>query len=109
MWNAQPPKPPTKFCKYRRELLTHVEAAAKESMRRAAEEAVQLNEGSRDIPAAFDGSWQKRGHTSNNGIVSATSVETGKVLDVEVITKFCRLCTSRNACRDQEHDQKQCQ
>lgn len=53
-------------------------------MKRAAEDTVELNDGDRDIPVALDRSWQKRGHTSNNGIVSATSIDSGKVLDVEV-------------------------
>lgn len=50
----------------------------------------------RHIAAGFDGSWQKRGHTSLNGIVSATAFDTGKVLDIEIITKFCDIC-SRNS------------
>lgn len=86
------PKPPTKFARYNSALLSHIEAAAKDSMKRAAEEAIELNDGDGDIPVALDGSWQKRGHTSNNGIVSATSVDSGKVLDVEVLSKYCPNC-----------------
>ncbi|GFU73539.1 hypothetical protein TNCV_989751 [Trichonephila clavipes] len=33
---------------------------------------------------AVDGSWQKRGFSSKNGLVTVTSVDTGKVIDVEV-------------------------
>lgn len=38
---------------------------------------------------AVDGTWQKRGHTSLNGILSITSVDTGKVLDIYLMSKFC--------------------
>lgn len=37
-----------------------------------------------DITAAFDGTWQKRGHASKNGVVCATSVLNNKVIDVQV-------------------------
>lgn len=97
------PKPPTKFAKYNQELLGHIEAAAQESMKRAADEAVQLNEGDKDIAVALDGSWQKRGHTSNNGIVSATSVDSGKVLDVEVLSKRCPKCSIKGTNSDPLH------
>lgn len=58
-------------------------------MRCAAEEAVQANE-SRDITVAFDGRWQRRGHTSQNGVVAAISVTCGKVIDVQVLSKYYR-------------------
>ncbi|KAL3279884.1 hypothetical protein HHI36_017390 [Cryptolaemus montrouzieri] len=38
-----------------------------ESIDTAKEEAMTQNSGDRDIVAAFDRSWQKRGHTSLNG------------------------------------------
>lgn len=47
-----------------------------------------------DISAAFDGSWQKRGHRSLNGVITATSVTTGKVIDLCVFSKHCR-CKNR--------------
>lgn len=37
-------------------------------------------------------SWQKRGHRSLNGIVSVTSLDTGRVLDDVIMSKNC-LCT----------------
>lgn len=56
-------------------------------MRDAVEEAVVVNYGTCDIPVAIDGTWQKRGHTSLNGVVTATSFDTGKVIDVSVMSK----------------------
>lgn len=71
-------------------------AVAEESMIRATEEAVQFNDGhKRDLEVAYDGTWQKRGFKSKNGVCSLTSLDTGKVLDVEVLTKFCSGCVKR--------------
>lgn len=58
-------------------------------MRNAATEAVEENYGKNEIAAAFDGTWQKRGHTSMNGVVTVTSFDTGKVMDFECLSKFC--------------------
>lgn len=40
---------------------------------------------------AIDGTWQKRGHASLNGVVVATS-DDGKVLDFKVLSKHCKSC-----------------
>ena len=66
-------------------------AEAEQSMKIAAEE-VKEKEQSADIAASFDGSWQKPGHASLNGVVSAISVTTGKVLEFEVKSKHCKGC-----------------
>ncbi|KAJ4430781.1 hypothetical protein ANN_19372 [Periplaneta americana] len=88
------PPPTAKFNFCTSQLLKCLEEVAKKSMTNAIEEAVALNENSRDITAAFDGSWQKRGHTSLNGVITATSLDNGKVIDVECLTKFCHNCKS---------------
>ncbi|GFW05475.1 uncharacterized protein TNCV_436561 [Trichonephila clavipes] len=38
---------------------------------------------------AVDGTWQKRGYTSLNGIVTVTSIKTGKEIDVDILSKYC--------------------
>ncbi|GFX89419.1 integrase catalytic domain-containing protein [Trichonephila clavipes] len=38
---------------------------------------------------SVDGTWQRRGYTSMNGCVAAISVDTGKVLDIEVMSSYC--------------------
>ena len=35
-----------------------------------------------------DGSWQRRGHASLNGL--ATCISEGKCIDVQTLTKYCR-------------------
>ncbi|GFV93213.1 uncharacterized protein TNCV_573521 [Trichonephila clavipes] len=59
------------------------------SMAEAVREAVDENDGKGDLAVAFDGSWQKRGFSSKNGLVTVTSVDTCKVIDVEVFSKHC--------------------
>lgn len=39
-----------------------------------------------------DGTWQRRGFSSLNGCVTAISMETGKILDVEPLSKVCHTC-----------------
>lgn len=63
-------------------------------MSEAIKEAVAANDGCSDLAIALDGSWQKRGHTSLNGILSATSLDTGKVVDIEIFSKYCN-CSCR--------------
>ncbi|GFW32446.1 uncharacterized protein TNCV_676051 [Trichonephila clavipes] len=48
-------------------------------MAEAVREAVDENDGKRDLAVAVDGSWQKRGFSSKNGLVTVTSVDTGKI------------------------------
>lgn len=45
-----------------------------------------------DVALSCDGTWQRRGYSSINGVVSVISMETGKVLDVEAINKVCKVC-----------------
>lgn len=73
-------------------LLPSVTEVSDGSLRNAASEAIEENEDSQDIAAAFDGTWQKRGFKSLNGIVTVTSFDTGKVLDFECMSKFCIIC-----------------
>lgn len=83
------PPPPTKFQAYRSTIGSCIEDICFESMRNAIEQAVVINEGVRDIPVALDGTWQKPGFTSLNGVVRATSFDTGLVVDVAILSKHC--------------------
>ncbi|GFU81779.1 hypothetical protein TNCV_3086911 [Trichonephila clavipes] len=46
----------------------------------AAAETLSFNNGNPNVPVAIDGTWQKRGHTSLNGVVTAVSGTLGKPL-----------------------------
>lgn len=85
---------PSKFNFYNKVLLSAVKKVCTASMIEAVEVAVNQNDGCRDIAAAFDGSWQKRGFSSLNGVVTATSITTGQVLDVAIFSKYCT-CKTR--------------
>ncbi|XP_065055580.1 uncharacterized protein LOC135684104 [Rhopilema esculentum] len=68
---------------------------AETCMKEAVEE-VKEQSGSIDFTASFDGTWQKPGHASLNGVVTAVSNESGKVLDFEVKSKYCKACEKKN-------------
>lgn len=89
------PTPPSKFSRYNNILAKSLERVAIVTMKDAVEQAVEVNGGSRDLSVALDGTWQKRGHVSLNGVVTATSVDTGLVVDVEVMSKFC-ICPGKS-------------
>ncbi|GFU94960.1 uncharacterized protein TNCV_332961 [Trichonephila clavipes] len=59
---------------------------------KAASKEVQNLKKSTTCGASVDGSWQRRGHMSLNGCVSVISIDTGKILDLEVMTQYCKMC-----------------
>ncbi|GFV24981.1 uncharacterized protein TNCV_884471 [Trichonephila clavipes] len=64
-----------------------------ESMKRA---AVEENSSSPDnlLTVSGDGTWKTRGHSSLIGVCTVIGAETGKVLDREVLSSFCKGCES---------------
>ncbi|GFY52914.1 uncharacterized protein TNIN_425261 [Trichonephila inaurata madagascariensis] len=54
------PRPPIKFSKYNNILLRATRQTCEDSMAEAVSEAVDENDGKRDLAVAVDGSWQKR-------------------------------------------------
>lgn len=90
------PAPPSKYHRHELFLGFNVENLYEMSKTQAVEEAVVQNEKNRgNLCVAVDGSWQKRGHVSQNGKLSVTSVDSGKVMDIQIMSKFC-LCPNRN-------------
>lgn len=45
-----------------------------------------------DIGVSVDGTWQRRGFSSLNGVVAALSIDNGKVVDIEPMSRYCREC-----------------
>lgn len=86
-------KPPT-FRRYNKLLSEAAKDVCEESMTEAAAQAVLKNDGNDQITGIFDGTWQRRGHSSLNGAVTALAANTGKVIDVRIFSKFCR-CKNR--------------
>ena len=53
---------------------------------------IDMENGVTDTAVSVDGTWQKRGYSSFNGVVTAISMENGKVVDTEALTRYCRGC-----------------
>jgi hypothetical protein len=90
------PQPPNRFESYNKELGKSIINAAKYSMNCAKIEALIENDGDKDNSVIYDGTWQKRSHTSLNGVITVTSLDTGKVLDIEFMSKYCNKCLGKN-------------
>ena len=45
-----------------------------------------------DTAVSCDGSWQKRGYSSLNGVVTVISTDNSKILDIEPMTQTCKSC-----------------
>ena len=69
-----------------RKLHSAVTEEAEKSMMRASEEEAHFS-GSRDVGVSGDGSWQKKSHYSLNGVCSVIGLKSGKIIDVEVLSK----------------------
>ncbi|CAN7950083.1 unnamed protein product [Ixodes hexagonus] len=57
------------------------------------------------VAVMFDGTWQKRGHKSHNGVGTAISVDTGLCLDTEVLSNYCLSCSRRKAFEDEGEEE----
>ncbi|GBN21308.1 hypothetical protein AVEN_240882-1 [Araneus ventricosus] len=71
--------------------------AAIESMKASANNIMLLKGVQKDTTrygVSMDGTWLKRGYSSFNGCVSCISVDNGKVLDIEIMSNFCRMCNN---------------
>ncbi|GFT79854.1 uncharacterized protein TNCV_4597751 [Trichonephila clavipes] len=70
-----------------------------ESMKNAATEVKKLKNSPLEsiicCGVSLDGTWQKRGFSSHNGCVSCISIDTGKILDIEIMSHFCRICSKK--------------
>ena len=73
------------------------ETVVTDSMSNAAHELFTNEKGSEyvtennilDITVSADGSWQKRGHSSLNGVVTLVASDTAKCVDYRVLSKHC--------------------
>ena len=79
-------------------LHTFYNDAASESMSNAALETKSLlatntfDNSITNCQVSVDGTWQKRGYSSMNGVVTFISRENGKCLDTAVLSKYCKGC-----------------
>ncbi|GFW19227.1 uncharacterized protein TNCV_255541 [Trichonephila clavipes] len=97
------PPPPAKFERHNSLFLNVLKTISEDSMNAAVHEAVIANDNNSNIAVAVDGTCHKRGYSSLNGVVYATSVENRK-WGMEcrgVLSIFQRSETSRKACYTQ--------
>ncbi|GFV07396.1 uncharacterized protein TNCV_452621 [Trichonephila clavipes] len=90
---------PVKTCfpqSRKRKLLKATERVAQENINAALSEIKGSNSFTK-CGISIDGTWQRRGYSSLNGCVSAISVDTGKILDIEVMTQYCHICAKGNS------------
>ncbi|GBM10652.1 hypothetical protein AVEN_7924-1 [Araneus ventricosus] len=71
------PQPPTRFQNCNKRLLDATRAVCDLTMQKAAKEAIIENNTDKNISVAVDGTWQKRGYTSHNDVITVTSMDTG--------------------------------
>ena len=45
-----------------------------------------------ETAVSCDGSWQKRGYSSLNGVIMVISMDNGKILDIEPMAQTCKSC-----------------
>ncbi|GBN37495.1 hypothetical protein AVEN_103721-1 [Araneus ventricosus] len=62
---------------------------ANSCMKKTAEE---LLTGSSDIMVSGDGTWKTRGHSSLVGVCTVIGPEIGKVIDIDVMSSYCKSC-----------------
>ncbi|GFV53582.1 uncharacterized protein TNCV_1177781 [Trichonephila clavipes] len=68
------PPPPANFEHHNSLFLNVLKTVSEDSMNAAVHEAVIANDNNSNIAVAVDGTWHKRGYSSLNGVVCATSL-----------------------------------
>ena len=67
---------------------------AEQTMLDATQELLDMKD-STDVGVSVDGAWQRRGYASFNGLVAAILIDSGKVLDVEAMSRYCKACREK--------------
>ncbi|GFV76181.1 uncharacterized protein TNCV_4672701 [Trichonephila clavipes] len=70
------------------------EALANASMKKAATEEKIIDRTVNSVVVNSDGTWKTRGHTSLIGVCALIGTDCGKVLDMEVMSSYCKGCDS---------------
>ena len=103
--NMPPPPKPNAYQGHNKALMKGAKTVAEETMNSAASEIHHLSDEENEITkcgVSCDGTWQRRGHSSMNGCVTVISMETGKCLDVEVLSKVCQGCQRHETKEDSQ-------
>ena len=94
MFNLLKPMTQKNYDAVSRILGNSAKMAAELSMMEVAEDLRKVP-GITDIGVSVDGTWQHRGYSSLNGAVAIISMDNGKIVDVEAMTRFCKPCQQK--------------
>ena len=89
LMNMPPPPQPAAYRTCNIALAKAAKAVAMKTMKDAANELGNKSEEINQCAVSCDGTWQRWGHSSLNGCVTTLSMENGKRLVVEVLSKVC--------------------
>jgi hypothetical protein len=93
LMNIPPPMTRNNYDKLAKTISKVVKKVAIETMCDAAAEIRHdSNTDIVDTGVSCDGTWQRRGFSSYNGVMTAISIDSGKVLDVEPMSRVCKAC-----------------
>ncbi|GFU86826.1 uncharacterized protein TNCV_1342711 [Trichonephila clavipes] len=85
----------TAYTNHENKLMSVISEVSELSMQKAASELLVLHPTKNKIVEcgiSVDGTWQRRGYSSMNGCVAGLSVDTGKVVDIEIMSSYCPTC-----------------
>ena len=70
----------------------------------AVKEIFQSSSSITDTAVSVDGSWQRRGFSSLNGVVTAISMDTDKILDCEPMSRPCKASSLKLKLKKSNHN-----
>lgn len=98
--NLPPPMTQNNYDKLVKTVEKAVHEVAEDSMKDAADELRgDSPQKFIDVDISGDGSWQRRGYSSFNGTFTTISLQTGKILDIEVMSRYCKACALKEDLR----------
>ena len=94
--NMPPPIAVKSYKNINKVLLKSYKAVSEESQKSAANEIREaigcIDENPAECQVSVDGTWQKRGFSSLNGVVTIMSKDSSKGIDTVVMSKSCKAC-----------------
>ena len=101
LMNLPKPMTPNNYDKIVNRLITVTKDAADKTMQDACNElrGDSTTNSTTDTAVSCDGSWQRRGYSSLNGVVTVISMSTGKILDIEAMSRACKACGLKETMR----------
>ena len=107
-----PPLMPRAYNEHLRHLAEVAMECASENMRAASNHlhelsGVSYDDDILDVCVTCDGTWSKRGYTATYGIVVVIAWETGQVLDFQIHSKRCTVCSKKLTSTKWEEDSEE--